>query len=277
MFNQYTFYSLRLSVRGTAVSLSSAKTSLTQAESCHHVCGSKHSHTFHCWKKFADSYHKFPFLKHQNPVWFFNLQPISVSKCDLLVCDSHSAPLMSLSIGGWNLVWEIWAHHPNWYPTGYYGCLLIGWWSVDWLIAWKVKLWTWWARQQTQVNPGESSCSWMTEKDLWWQKYQILQRFDYFLCSTPLKVAWMENMHEQRRQFSMIRWTRCFQSLPLWAHPQAKRVCCSPGILCFYLEAYQFWNNRSHNLLALGNWTGISRSPTTLTEDPQHEEPSQTT
>lgn len=76
------------------------------------------------------SRHRFPFLQLQNPVWFSSLRPISVWKCNILVCDSHSALLMELCIGGWNLAQEIWASRSNWYPTGYYGCLSIGWWSV---------------------------------------------------------------------------------------------------------------------------------------------------
>ena len=99
--------------------------------------------------------HMFPFPWLQNPVWFFSLGPISLWKCNIQARDSHSALLMYFSIGGRGLVMAIWAPRSNWYPTGYYGCLLIGWWRIDWLIAWKTELWTWWARQQTQENTGK--------------------------------------------------------------------------------------------------------------------------
>lgn len=58
---------------GTAASLPSPKTSLTQAESWLGICGSEPRHLFHCWNLFSDSYRRFPFLYLQNPVWFSNL------------------------------------------------------------------------------------------------------------------------------------------------------------------------------------------------------------
>lgn len=38
-----------------------------------------------------------------NSVWFSNSQPISVWKCNIPICDSYSALLMDLHIGGWSL------------------------------------------------------------------------------------------------------------------------------------------------------------------------------
>lgn len=134
-------------------------------------------------------------------VWFSNPQPISLWKCNKLICDSHSALLMHLSIGGWSLVWEIGAPHSNRYPTGYYGCLLIAWWSIDWLIAWKVELWTWWARQQTQENPGKCWRMWMAENDLWQQKYLSITEFWGFSTGFHWNNDWKEIMHKQNKLF----------------------------------------------------------------------------
>lgn len=153
LFSQYAFYRVFSSVRGAAVqNAPSAKhpwhrlnhdaLSVDQSpgasfisEMCSRLRSTRlHACTFNI------------------PFDFSNLWPISDW---MLVCGSHSTLLMYLRIGEWNLAYEIWAHYSNWYPTGYYRSFLNGWWSSDWLITWKVQLWTWWARQGTQVNPGK--------------------------------------------------------------------------------------------------------------------------
>lgn len=71
---------------------------LARGESCHDACGSEHRHLFHRQNRCAHAQNKFSFPWPPNPVWFSNLQPISLWKFNMLVCDSHSALLMYLSI-----------------------------------------------------------------------------------------------------------------------------------------------------------------------------------
>lgn len=108
-------------------------------ESWHDICGAEQKLWIWSWNMFTASEHKFPFPYLQSIVWSSNLWPISV--WNIFICESLSALLMNLrGAQGGNLVVEIHAPQYNWYPTGYYGYLLIGRWSVAKLIVWKVEL-----------------------------------------------------------------------------------------------------------------------------------------
>lgn len=140
LFNRYTFYRPRLSVRATGASPSCVKHRRCRVN--HDMMHVDHSTDtlFHRRKNVSRTFPGTSFHSCDFKIPF-DFQTFSLFHFESAIrCSETTTQPCTSALGGWSLLWEISAPHANWSPTDYYGCLLIGWWSADWLIAWKLEL-----------------------------------------------------------------------------------------------------------------------------------------